>query len=171
MPAIRAVVAAAFAAADEPGAGRRPGLIDALRAVRRLAAGAVGGRRSADGEVVAHALLSRVTVEPGGVRGARRSARWPCGRRTRTPAYGTAVVRAALDAARDRGETLVVVLGEPGVLPPLRLRAVRRSGCTAPWSGSDGLAGAGPSTEAGAGIDRLVRYPSPGSAYSGWVRR
>ena len=120
MPAIRAVVAAAFATAENP-EPVEPGLVDDLRESDAwLPALSMVGER--DGEVVAHALLSRVTVEPGGVPAlvlgpvAVRPAEQGTG-------LGTAVVRAALDAARDGGETAGGAPRRAVLLPALRLRA------------------------------------------------
>ncbi|WP_372343954.1 GNAT family N-acetyltransferase [Streptomyces sp. KL116D] len=67
-----------------------------------------------DGSVVAHALITRCTVD-----GRPAAALAPCAVRPeyqRTGA-GSAVVRAVLDAARTRGERLVLVLGHPEYYP------------------------------------------------------
>jgi len=155
VPAIRAVVAAAFATAENP-EPVEPGLVDDLRESDAwLPALSMVGER--DGEVAAHALLSRVTVEPGGVAALSLGpvAVRPADQNT---GLGTAVVRAALDAARESGETLVVVLGEPAYYR--RFGFVPSAALTAPWSGSEywqALA----LDPVGAGITGFVRYPQP----------
>ncbi|MGD6741976.1 GNAT family N-acetyltransferase [Streptomyces sp. BH106] len=69
---------------------------------------------ASDGTVVAHALITRCTVD-----GAPAAALAPCAvlpEYQRTGA-GSAVVRAVLEAARARGERLVLVLGHPEYYP------------------------------------------------------
>jgi putative acetyltransferase len=147
--AIRAVLKAAFPTPVEAG------LVDALRDSPAWLPGlSIVGER--DGDVVAYALLTRVTVEPGG---RPALALGPVAVR---PAYqrtglGVAVVYAALDAARDRDETLVLVLGDPGYYR--RFGFVPATGLTAPWSGTPHwqvltLDGSEPPTGE-------VRYPPP----------
>ncbi|MBO1329686.1 bifunctional class I SAM-dependent methyltransferase/N-acetyltransferase [Streptomyces sp. VRA16 Mangrove soil] len=107
--AVHAVNAAAF---DTPA---EADLVDALR--RDDAAWLEGlsyVAEAADGTVVAYALITRCTVD-----GAPAAALAPCAvlpQYQRTGA-GSAVVRAALDAARARGERLVLVLGHPEYYP------------------------------------------------------
>ncbi len=72
-----------------------------------------------DGEVVAHALLSRCHID--------RSPALVLGPVAVLPAYqrsgaGGATVRAALDAARDAGEHAVVLLGHPEYYPRFGFR-------------------------------------------------
>lgn len=155
VPAIRAVVTAAFTTADNPVAVEPP-LVDDLRASDAwLPALSIVGER--DGEVVAYALLSRVTVEPGGAPAlvlgpvAVRPAEQGTG-------LGTAVVRAALDAARDGGETLVVLLGEPAYYE--RFGFAPNTTLESAWSGSkywQSLA----LDPAAAGLTGIVRFPTP----------
>ncbi|MEU1056440.1 N-acetyltransferase [Streptomyces sp. NPDC005876] len=109
VPAIREVLRAAFPTALEAD------LVDALRAdpaawIEGLSLVAADGT----GSPVAQALLTRCHIgeSPALCLG-------PCGvrpERQRTGA-GSAVVRAALDAARRRGEHHVVVLGHPAYYP------------------------------------------------------
>jgi putative acetyltransferase len=130
--AIRSVVAAAFTTADTS-VTVEPGLIEELRDCDAwLPALSIVGER--DGEVVAHALLSRVTVEPGGVPALVLGpvAVRPADQNT---GLGTAAVRAALDAARDSGERLVLVLGEPSYYR--RFGFAPTTALTSPYSGSE----------------------------------
>ena len=130
--AVRAVVHDAFRAPDRPDPPE-PALVDALRDSDAWRPGlSIVAER--DGEVVAYALLTRVAVEPGG------QPALSLGPVAVLPAYqgsglGTAVVRAALDAAREQGERLVVVLGSPDYYG--RFGFGPATGLTAPWSGSE----------------------------------
>ncbi|MYW62826.1 GNAT family N-acetyltransferase [Streptomyces sp. SID8379] len=107
--AVHAVNAAAFPTEAEAG------LVDALR--RDTGAWLEGlsyVAEAPDGTVVAHALITRCTVD-----GEPAAALAPCAvlpGHQRTGA-GSAVVRAVLDAARARGERLVLVLGHPEYYP------------------------------------------------------
>lgn len=49
--------------------------------------------------------------------------------------HGTAVVQAALDAATELGERLVVVLGDPAFYRRFGFGPAERLGLTSPWSG------------------------------------
>ena len=49
--------------------------------------------------------------------------------------HGTAVVQAALDAATELGERLVVVLGDPAFYRRFGFGRADRLGLTSPWSG------------------------------------
>ena len=129
-PAIRTVVLEAFRADDHPEPPEAD-LIDALRdSAAWLPALSVVAER--DGEVVAHALLTRVTVGddarpalalgPVAVRPAHQGV-----------GLGTAAVRAALDAARAAGETLVLVLGEPEYYGRFGFTNAQEQGFTGPW--------------------------------------
>ncbi|MEH0843021.1 N-acetyltransferase [Micromonospora sp. CPCC 205711] len=131
---VRRVLAAAFARPE----GTTPGevaLVDELRDsdawIRELAMVAEYG-----GEVVGYALLSRVRVESDEVR-EPALALGPVGvapHRQRV-GHGTAVVQAALDAATELGERLVVVLGDPGYYRRFGFTRADRMGLTSPWSG------------------------------------
>ncbi|MFI9119959.1 GNAT family N-acetyltransferase [Streptomyces bikiniensis] len=106
---VRRVVAAAFGSAAEAD------LVDALRAdPDAWLPGLSYVAEAPDGTVAAHALLTRCHVD-----GAPAAALAPVAvapEHQRTGA-GQAVVRALLDAARLRGETLVLVLGHPEYYP------------------------------------------------------
>jgi putative acetyltransferase len=86
------------------------------------------------GEVVAYALLSRVRVGPGG---------WPAlalGPVAVAPhrqriGHGTAAVQAALEAATELGERLVVVLGAPAFYRRFGFLPAAKLGLSSPWSG------------------------------------
>ncbi|WP_246574599.1 bifunctional class I SAM-dependent methyltransferase/N-acetyltransferase [Streptomyces genisteinicus] len=107
--AVREVVTAAFPTPDEAL------LVDALR--RDPAAWLPGlsyVAEAADGTVAAHALLTRCQVGDAPALALAPVATAPRFQRT---GAGRAVVRAVLDAARARGEALVVVLGHPEYYP------------------------------------------------------
>ncbi|MFC5062310.1 GNAT family N-acetyltransferase [Actinomycetospora atypica] len=118
--AVRAVVAAAFPTPAEAD------LVDALRrGPDAWIEGLSTVAEDDEGRVVGHALLTRCHVgdEPA-------LALAPCSvlpdhqRR----GVGTAVIRAALDAAQDLGETLVVVLGHPDYYPRFGFTPAAASG-------------------------------------------
>jgi putative acetyltransferase len=151
---IRTVVHDAFWAPDRTDPGE-PALVDALRDSGAWRPG-LSMVAECDGEVVAHALLSRVTVEPGGVPALSLGpvAVLPAHQAT---GLGSAVVRAVLDAARDQSERLVVVLGSPDYYG--RFGFGPATGLTAPWSGTEhwqALTLDGSPLPAGE-----VRYPAP----------
>lgn len=87
-----------------------------------------------DGELVAYALLSRVWVGPGREPALALGPVAVRPGRQRT-GYGTAVVWAALDAAAELGERLVVVLGAPGWYRRFGFRPAIEFGLTSAWSG------------------------------------
>ncbi|MFE0648151.1 GNAT family N-acetyltransferase [Streptomyces sp. NPDC059534] len=112
--AIRRVVSTAFGSEAEPSATEAD-LVDALRRdPDAWLPGLSFVAEAPDGTVAAHALITRCRVG-----GAPAAALAPV---SVAPAYqrtgaGQAVVRAALDAARLRGEPLVLVLGHPEYYP------------------------------------------------------
>ncbi|MEV0730729.1 N-acetyltransferase [Polymorphospora sp. NPDC050346] len=107
LPGVRAVNLAAFPTADEAD------LVDALRAdpawIPGLSCVALDGA-----DVVAHALLTRCHVGDDPALALAPVAVRPDRQRQ---GLGQRVVRAALDAARRRGESGVIVLGHPGYYP------------------------------------------------------
>ncbi|MFC0507177.1 GNAT family N-acetyltransferase [Micromonospora costi] len=133
---VRRVLAAAFA---RPDVATPPevGLVDELRDsdawIPELAMVAEYG-----GEVVGYALLTRVRVKSDGdPTPAPALALGPVGvapHRQRV-GHGTAVVQAALDAATELGERLVVVLGNPAYYRRFGFGRADRMGLTSPWSG------------------------------------
>lgn len=117
--AIRAVTLAAFDSADEAD------LVEALRADQAWIDGLSMVAAMADGCVVGHALLTRCWI---GEEPALCLA--PC---SVLPAYqrtgvGSAVIGAALSAARDLGESFVVVLGHASYYPRFGFRRASESG-------------------------------------------
>jgi putative acetyltransferase len=128
------VLAAAFARPDVT-TPPEVGLVEELRRsdawIPELAMVAEYG-----GEVVGYALLTRVQVRTDG--GA-----WPAlalGPVAVAPhrqriGHGAAVVQAALDAATELGERLVVVLGNPAYYRRFGFGRADRMGLTSPWSG------------------------------------
>ncbi|MFB9234591.1 GNAT family N-acetyltransferase [Plantactinospora siamensis] len=132
VPAIRRLLAAAFAHSDNrvPAEVR---LVDALRVddawIPELSIVAEVG-----GEILGYALLSRVRVDPAGFPAlclgpvAVRPDRQRAG-------YGSDVVQAALSAATELGERLVVLLGSPAYYRRFGFFPAARLGLTSPWSG------------------------------------
>ncbi|MDM4721745.1 N-acetyltransferase [Micromonospora sp. WMMA1363] len=132
--AVRRVLAAAFA---RPDVATPPevGLVDELRGseswLPALAMVAEYG-----GEVVGYALLTRVRVhsDQGDVP-ALALGPVAVARHRQRIGLGTAVVQAALDAATELGERLVVVLGDPAYYRRFGFGRADRMGLTSPWSG------------------------------------
>ncbi|GAA3753985.1 GNAT family N-acetyltransferase [Salinactinospora qingdaonensis] len=129
IPAIRAILLAAFPTAEEAD------LVDALRAdptawIEGLSMIATTG----DGSPVGYALLTRCRVD-----GAPALALAPCAvlpSLQRTGA-GSAAIRAALDAAQARGENLVVVLGHADYYPRFGFTVASRLGIHVPFEVPD----------------------------------
>ncbi|MFI8997936.1 GNAT family N-acetyltransferase [Streptomyces sp. NPDC053542] len=127
--AVREVNLAAFPLAEEAD------LVDALRADRDAWLDGLSWVAEApDGTVTAYALLSRCHIG-----GQPALALGPC---AVLPAYqrrgaGSAAIRAALDAARGRGERLVVVLGHPTYYPRFGFRPASRWNISAPMEVPD----------------------------------
>ncbi|RLP90525.1 N-acetyltransferase [Micromonospora sp. BL4] len=89
------------------------------------------------GEVVGYALLTRVRVRPEQGSDAPALAFGPVAvapHRQRL-GHGTAVVQAALDAATELGERLVVVLGDPAFYRRFGFGPASELGLTSPWAG------------------------------------
>jgi putative acetyltransferase len=131
-PAIRRILAEAFASADRQ-APTEVALVDALRGSAAWLP-ELSMVAEADGEVVAYALLSRVWVGP------VREPALALGPVAVLPVhrglgYGTDVVQAALDAAAELGERLVVVLGNPSYYRRFGFRPAAQLGLTSAWSG------------------------------------
>ncbi|SCL22529.1 putative acetyltransferase [Micromonospora nigra] len=132
--AIRRVLAAAFA---RPDVATPPevGLVDELRDddawIPELAMVAEYG-----GEIVGYALLTRVrvTTERGAAPALALGPVAVAPHRQRI-GLGAAVVQAALDAATELGERLVVVLGDPAYYRRFGFTRADRMGLTSPWSG------------------------------------
>ncbi|MGW6419922.1 GNAT family N-acetyltransferase [Streptomyces sp. NPDC055055] len=112
--AIRRVVSTAFGSEGEPSATEA----DLVEALRRDADAWLPGlsivAEAPDGTVAAHALITRCRVGAAPAAALAPVSVAPAHQRT---GAGQAVVRAALDAARLRGESLVLVLGHPEYYP------------------------------------------------------
>ncbi|MEV4754022.1 N-acetyltransferase [Micromonospora sp. NPDC049559] len=131
-PAIRRVVAEAFARPDTP-VPAEVRLVESLRASEAWLP-ELSMVAEADGEIVGYALLTRVRVDPGLVPALALGPVAVPPRRQRR-GYGSAVVQAALDAAVELGERLVVVLGAPAFYRRFGFEPAARFGLTSPWSG------------------------------------
>ncbi|MFI8912464.1 GNAT family N-acetyltransferase [Streptomyces sp. NPDC053513] len=110
---IRRVVATAFGS-GAASSGTEAELVDALRRDDAWLPGLSYVAEAPDGTVAAHALITRCLVD--GVPAAALAPVSVAPAHQRTGA-GQAVVRAVLDAARLRGESLVLVLGHPEYYP------------------------------------------------------
>lgn len=122
---IRAINLAAFPTAEEAD------LVEDLRAdPQAWIDGLSIVAQAPDGTLVAHALLTRCHVD-----GEPALALAPC---AVLPHYqrsgaGSAAIRTALEAARSRGENLVVVLGHPDYYPRFGFRTASALGIRAPF--------------------------------------
>ncbi|MFI1654533.1 GNAT family N-acetyltransferase [Streptomyces sp. NPDC020472] len=110
---IRRVVATAFGSEAAP-SETEADLVDALRRDDAWLPGLSYVAEAPDGTIAAHALITRCLVD--GVPAAALAPVSVAPAHQRTGA-GQAVVRAVLDAARLRGEPLVLVLGHPEYYP------------------------------------------------------
>ncbi|MCX4820688.1 bifunctional class I SAM-dependent methyltransferase/N-acetyltransferase [Streptomyces sp. NBC_01142] len=120
VPAVRAVNSAAFPTAEEAG------LVDALRLDGEAwLPGMSYVAEAPDGSVAAYALLTRCRVGDTSALALAPVATSPEHQRQ---GAGQAVVRAVLDAARMRGERLVLVLGHPGYYPKFGFEPASRYG-------------------------------------------
>jgi len=125
--AIRGVNLAAFPSADEAD------LVDALRRDAAWLPG-LSFVAESDDQVVGHLLLTRATVSGENGEGTPVLALGPM---AVLPAWhdhgiGSALVRAAIESARDGGETLIVVLGHPWFYPKFGFRPARAMGLEPP---------------------------------------
>lgn len=126
--AVRGVNLAAF------GTPLEADLVDALRTDRSWVPGLSYVAEGPDGSVAAHALLTACEVD-----GVRALALAPV---AADPALqrsgaGSSVVRALLAAARERGESLVLVLGHPEYYPRFGFVPASRFGIRAPFAVPD----------------------------------
>ncbi|WP_020667242.1 GNAT family N-acetyltransferase [Amycolatopsis nigrescens] len=100
-------------------------LVDALRTDPAWLPGLSWVAEAPDGEVAGHALLTRCRIDETDALALAPVAVLPAYQRT---GAGGAVVRAALDAGRARGESFVVVLGHPEYYPRFGFRTASRYG-------------------------------------------
>ncbi|MCX5381388.1 bifunctional class I SAM-dependent methyltransferase/N-acetyltransferase [Streptomyces sp. NBC_00091] len=126
--AVRAVNLAAFETPLEAD------LVDALRADGSWLPGLSYVAEGPDGSVAAHALLTRCEVDGVPALALAPVAAAPAVQRS---GAGSAVVRALLAAARERGEALVLVLGHPAYYPRFGFVPASRFGIRAPFEVPD----------------------------------
>ncbi|UNT01381.1 N-acetyltransferase [Streptomyces tubbatahanensis] len=127
--AIRDIVLAAFPTPQEAD------IVDALRAdPEAWIAGLSTVATAPDGAPVGHALLTRCHVDGRPALALAPCAVLPSFQRT---GAGSAAIRAALDAARDMGENLVVVLGHADYYPRFGFTRASRFGIRAPFEVPD----------------------------------
>jgi putative acetyltransferase len=129
IPAIREINLAAFPSAEEA---------DLVEALRADPAAWIDGlsmlAQAPDGTLVGHALLTRCHVD-----GEPALALAPCAvlpSQQRTGA-GSAAITAALDAAREMGENLVLVLGHVDYYPRFGFAPASKLGVRAPFEVPD----------------------------------
>jgi predicted N-acetyltransferase YhbS len=129
IPAIRDILLAAFPTALEAG------IVDALRAdPEAWIDGLSMVTTTPDGTPVGYALLTRCHVDGEPALALAPCAVLPPAQRT---GAGAAAIRAALDAARDMGENLVLVLGHADYYPRFGFTPASRSGIRAPFEVPD----------------------------------
>lgn len=127
--AVRGILLAAFPTAAEAG------IVDALRADPGAWIDGLSMVTTApDGTPVGYALLSRCHVDGHPALALAPCAVLPSAQRT---GAGSAAIRAALDAARARGENLVLVLGHAGYYPRFGFVPASRFGVRAPFDVPD----------------------------------
>ncbi|MEU3950167.1 N-acetyltransferase [Streptomyces sp. NPDC029526] len=127
--AVRAILLAAFPTAAEAG------IVDALRADPEAWIDGLSMVTTApDGTPVGYALLSRCHVDGHPALALAPCAVLPSAQRT---GAGSAAIRAALDAARARGEHLVLVLGHADYYPRFGFVPASRFGVRAPFDVPD----------------------------------
>ena len=126
--AIRKVHLAAFPTAEEAD------LVEALRASDAWIEGLSIVTEDHEGTVVGHALLTRCHVD-----GAPALALAPCAvlPRLQKSGAGSAAIRAGLEAARARGENLVLVLGHAEYYPRFGFRPASTFGIRASFDVPD----------------------------------
>ncbi|WP_053756048.1 bifunctional class I SAM-dependent methyltransferase/N-acetyltransferase [Streptomyces sp. AS58] len=129
IPAVRAINLAAFPTAEEAD------LVEVLRADPEAWIDGLSMITTApDGTPVGHALLTRCHVDGAPALALAPCAVLPSAQRT---GAGSAAVRAALEAARARGENLVVVLGHADYYPRFGFTPASRFGIRAPFEVPD----------------------------------
>ncbi|MFJ3856067.1 GNAT family N-acetyltransferase [Streptomyces sp. NPDC090085] len=150
--AVRAVNLAAFETPLEAD------LVDALRADDAWLPGLSYVAQAPDGSVAAHALLTRCEVDGVPALALAPVAADPAHQRS---GAGTAVVRALLAAARERGESLVLVLGHPSYYPRFGFVPASHFGIRAPFEVPDEAMMALVLDDAVPVPAGTIRYPAP----------
>ncbi|MFD9410075.1 GNAT family N-acetyltransferase [Streptomyces sp. NPDC059989] len=150
--AVRAVNLAAF------GTPLEADLVDALRADDSWVPGLSYVAEGPDGSVAAHALLTVCKVD--GVRALALAPVAADPARQRSGA-GSSVVRALLAAARERGESLVLVLGHPAYYPRFGFVPASRFGIRAPFEVPDEALMALVLDDSVPVPSGTIRYPAP----------
>ncbi len=108
-------------------------LVDRLRAQDLVVASLVA---VAEGRVVGHILFSRLPIEtPEGVVDAVALAPMAVRPDVQRRAIGSRLVRRGLEAARQRGEAIVIVVGHPGYYPRFGFSAELARRLRGPFSG------------------------------------
>ncbi len=150
--AVRAIDLAAFPTAEEAD------VVDALRAdPGAWLDGLSWVAEAADGTLAGHALLTRCHV---GGHPALALAPVAVDPAHQGKGAGSAVVRAALDAARAAGEHLAVVLGHPGYYPRFGFAPASRWGIGAPFEVPDEAMMALPLDAARPVPGGVIQYPA-----------
>ncbi|MFF3979163.1 GNAT family N-acetyltransferase [Streptomyces sp. NPDC001828] len=151
--AVRAVNLAAFPTELEAD------LVDALRADEAWIPGLSIVAEAPDGSVAGHALLTRCRVDGAPALALAPVAVAPGHQHT---GAGSAVVRAALAAARERGEDLVLVLGHPDYYPRFGFTPASALGIRAPFEVPDEAMMALRLRPGGAPAPTgVIQYPAP----------
>ncbi|MGW8330223.1 GNAT family N-acetyltransferase [Streptomyces sp. NPDC055897] len=134
-------------------------LVDALRADEAWIPGLSIVAEAPDGSVAGHALLTRCRVDGAPALALAPVAVAPGHQRT---GAGSAVVRAALAAARERGEDLVLVLGHPDYYPRFGFTPASALGIRAPFEVPDEAMMALRLRPGGAPAPTgVIQYPAP----------
>lgn len=133
-------------------------LVDALRADASWLPGLSYVAEGPDGSVAAHALLTRCEVDGVPALALAPVATDPARQRS---GAGSAVVRALLAAARERGEALVLVLGHPAYYPRFGFTPASRFGIRAPFEVPDEAMMALVLDESVAVPAGTIAYPAP----------
>ncbi|MGW9350959.1 GNAT family N-acetyltransferase [Nocardiopsis flavescens] len=129
IPAIRDILLAAFPT------GAEADIVDALRADPGAWIGDLSMvAATPEGDPVGYALLSRCRVDGAPALALAPCAVLPCAQRT---GAGSAAIRAALEAARARGENLVLVLGHADYYPRFGFVPASRFGIRPPFDVPD----------------------------------
>ena len=126
--AVRRVVLAAFPTAEEAD------LVDALRTDPAWVPGLSWVAEAPGGRIAGYALLTRCRIGGADALALAPVAVLPAHQRR---GAGQAVTRAVLEAARERGEALVVVLGHPEYYPRFGFVPASRMGIRAPFEVPD----------------------------------